>query len=131
MSRLIDFTQGNIAYAIVRFSIPLIMGELLQNLYNSVDALVVGNLVDQHALAAVTVCGVIVNKSNLTALTLEPGDIVRGSGHSAVIWNVTNTEVKVIECWGLNGCKIHYEFSNCPLIHLCQRHPIPGVLFLI
>ena len=61
MSRPIDFTQGNIAYAIVRFSIPLIMGELLQNLYNSVDALVVGNLVDQHALAAVTVCGVIAN----------------------------------------------------------------------
>lgn len=75
--------------------------------------------------------GWILHKSNLTALTLEPGDIVRGSGHSAVIWNVTNTEVKVIECWGSNGCKIHYEFSNCPLIHLCQRHPIPGVLFLI
>lgn len=61
MSRPIDFTQGNIAYVIVRFSIPLIVGELLQNLYNSVDALVVGNLVDQHALAAVTVCGVIAN----------------------------------------------------------------------
>ncbi len=75
--------------------------------------------------------GWILHKSNLTALTLEPGDIVRGSGHSAVIWNVTNTEVKVIECWGSNGCKIHYEFSNCPLIHLCQRHPISGVLFLI
>lgn len=45
----------------MRFSIPLILGELLQNLYNSVDALVAGNLVDQNALAAVTVCGVIAN----------------------------------------------------------------------
>lgn len=61
MKRAIDFTKGNIVQAIVLFSIPLIMGELLQNLYNSVDALVVGNLVDQHALAAVTVCGVIAN----------------------------------------------------------------------
>ena len=43
------------------FLVPLIMGELLQNLYNSVDALVVGNLIDQHALAAVTVCGMIAN----------------------------------------------------------------------
>ena len=61
MRKSIDFTQGNITRAIILFSIPLIMGELLQNLYNSVDALVVGNLVDQHALAAVTVCGVIAN----------------------------------------------------------------------
>lgn len=61
MRKTVDFTQGNIVYAIVLFSIPLIMGELLQNLYNSVDALVVGNLVSQYALAAVTVCGVIAN----------------------------------------------------------------------
>lgn len=61
MKKAIDFTKGNIIQAIVLFSIPLIMGELLQNLYNSVDAVVVGNLVNQHALAAVTVCGVIAN----------------------------------------------------------------------
>ena len=57
----IDFTADSIVRAIVFFSVPLVMGELLQNLYNSVDALVVGNLIDQHALAAVTVCGVIAN----------------------------------------------------------------------
>ena len=61
MKKYVDFTQGNIVRAIILFSIPLIMGELLQNLYNSVDALVVGNLIDQHALAAVTVCGMIAN----------------------------------------------------------------------
>lgn len=61
MKQRIDFTQGNMLRSIVLFSIPLITGELLQNLYNSVDALVVGNFVDQYALAAVTVCGVIAN----------------------------------------------------------------------
>ena len=40
MKKYVDFTQGNIVRAIILFSIPLIMGELLQNLYNSVDALV-------------------------------------------------------------------------------------------
>ncbi len=54
-----DFTQGNIVRSIVRFSMPIVAGELLQNLYNSVDALVVGNLVSHQALAAVTVCGAI------------------------------------------------------------------------
>ena len=56
-----DFTQGDIIRSIVAFSMPIVMGELLQNLYNSVDALVVGNLVSSHALAAVTVSGVIAN----------------------------------------------------------------------
>lgn len=61
MEKKIDFIQGSMLRTTVRFSIPLIMGELLQNLYNSVDAFVVGNFVDQYALAAVTVCGVIAN----------------------------------------------------------------------
>ena len=48
MKQRIDFTQGNMLRSIVLFSIPLITGELLQNLYNSVDALVAGNFVDQY-----------------------------------------------------------------------------------
>lgn len=57
----VDFTSGNIIRNLILFSIPVILGELLQNLYNSVDALVVGNLVGDSALAAVAVCGVISN----------------------------------------------------------------------
>lgn len=57
----VDFTRGNIIYSIAAFSIPIVMGELLQNLYNSVDALVVGNFVSDSALAAVTVGGIIAN----------------------------------------------------------------------
>ena len=61
MKKQIDFTQGSIVRSIILFSLPIVAGELLQNLYNSVDALVVGNLVSKQALAAVTVCGVISN----------------------------------------------------------------------
>ena len=35
------------------FSIPVFVGYLLQNLYNSVDSIVVGNFVGKEALAAV------------------------------------------------------------------------------
>ncbi len=55
----IDFTDGNIVLNVFLFSLPIIAGELLQNLYNSVDALVVGNFVSEKALAAVMVCGII------------------------------------------------------------------------
>lgn len=59
--KTVDFTQGGIVRSIVAFSLPIVMGELLQNLYNSVDALVVGNFVGSSALAAVTVAGMVSN----------------------------------------------------------------------
>lgn len=51
-----DLTQGSVFKQLILFSIPIVMGELFQNFYNSVDAFVVGNLVGDHALAAVSVC---------------------------------------------------------------------------
>lgn len=53
--RDINFTEGNIVRAILLFALPIIGGELLQNLYNSVDTLVVGNFVGATALAAIGV----------------------------------------------------------------------------
>ncbi len=55
----VDFTQGNIIRSLIAFSVPILLGELLQNLYNSADALAVGNFAGESALAAVTVCGFI------------------------------------------------------------------------
>ena len=61
MTKQIDFTRGNITTQLILFALPLIAGELLQNLYNSVDALVVGNFVSDAALGAVSVCATLVN----------------------------------------------------------------------
>ena len=57
----IDFTQGGITSQLILFSIPIILGELFQNLYNSVDSLVAGNFVGSHALAAVSICSTLSN----------------------------------------------------------------------
>lgn len=59
--KTVDFTQGNIIKSIIVFSLPIVPGELIQNLYNSVDAIVVGNLVSKNALAAVIVGGAVAN----------------------------------------------------------------------
>lgn len=59
--RQVDFTQGNIIWQMVVFSIPIVLGELFQNLYSSVDTLVVGNFVGKNALAAVSVCATLAN----------------------------------------------------------------------
>ena len=49
-----DLTEGNIAKQIILFALPILLGEVFQNLYNSVDSIVVGNFVGTTALAAVT-----------------------------------------------------------------------------
>lgn len=50
-----DFTQGNAAKQIILFSLPMLVGNLFQQLYNMVDAIVVGRFVGGTALAAVGV----------------------------------------------------------------------------
>ena len=49
----IDFTKGNIVAGLVRFSIPLMLGNLLQQFYNIADTLIVGRFIGKEALAAV------------------------------------------------------------------------------
>ncbi len=50
-------TEGPIVGAIIRFAVPLFFGNLFQQLYNSVDSLIVGNLLGNNALAAVSATG--------------------------------------------------------------------------
>lgn len=57
----IDFIHGSIAKSIFWFSIPLLIGNLFQQLYNTVDAYVVGNYVGKQALAAVGASSPILN----------------------------------------------------------------------
>ena len=57
----VDMTQGNIIGHIVRFSIPLLIGNLFQQLYNTVDTWVVGNYVSNEAFSAVGSVAPIVN----------------------------------------------------------------------
>ena len=54
-------TSGPIARQIILFSLPLMLGNIFQMLYNTVDAIVVGKFVSSEALAAVGSTGPIVN----------------------------------------------------------------------
>lgn len=48
-----DMTKGNIPSGLIRFSIPLILGNLFQLTYNAVDSVIVGRFAGESALAAV------------------------------------------------------------------------------
>lgn len=56
-----SMTSGNILKQLVWFSIPLLLGNLFQQLYNTVDSVIVGNFVGKSALAAVGASAPIIN----------------------------------------------------------------------
>ncbi len=56
-----DLIHGSIAKSIFWFSIPLLIGNLFQQLYNTFDSYVVGNYVGKEALAAVGASSPIIN----------------------------------------------------------------------
>ena len=56
-----DMTEGAIIKQITLFALPLMLGNIFQMLYNTVDSIVVGNFVGKQALAAVGSTTMIVN----------------------------------------------------------------------
>lgn len=48
-----DFTEGSIRKSLIWFALPMMAGNLLQQLYNIVDTLIVGQFLGKEALAAV------------------------------------------------------------------------------
>lgn len=55
-----DLTKGPEWRAILMFALPIMAGQLLQQLYSTVDGIIVGNFVSSDALAAVGSCGALV-----------------------------------------------------------------------
>ena len=56
-----DMTQGTIWKLLLQFAIPMMVGQLFQVMYNTVDTIVVGQFVGKEALAAVGSTGSIIN----------------------------------------------------------------------
>ena len=52
-----SLTEGSISQGIIAFALPLFLGNLFQQLYNTADSLIVGNFLGSEALAAVSSSG--------------------------------------------------------------------------
>ena len=59
--RDVDMTEGNIFRHLIMFAMPLLIGNIFQQLYNMVDTWVVGNYVSNEAFSAVGSVGPIIN----------------------------------------------------------------------
>ena len=61
MKRTDDLTSGNISAQLIALALPLILGNILQQLYNTIDAFIVGRYVGGTAFAAIGVAGSVMN----------------------------------------------------------------------
>lgn len=88
MTKDLDFTQGSISKKILLFSLPLMAGNIFQQLYNVVDTLIVGRFLGEAPLAAVgsAYTLMIFITSILIGLTMGSGvyfSICRGQKNTA------------------------------------------------
>jgi putative MATE family efflux protein len=58
-SKTLDMTKGNIYSLVIQFAIPLVLGNLFQELYNMTDTWVLGNYVGNAQYSAVGACAPI------------------------------------------------------------------------
>jgi len=68
-----DMTTGKPLYNLAAFSIPLLIGNIAQQLYNTVDSIIVGKYVGDTALAAVGTSGPILNLLLLLFMGISTG----------------------------------------------------------
>ena len=99
-----DMTVGKPITGLLKFSIPLLIGNLAQQLYNTVDSIVVGRYIGDTALASVGTAGPILN----LLLVLFMGVATGASILSAQFFGAKDRETlnKVV------GCAIVLTFAS-------------------
>lgn len=73
MNMVYNMTKGNPIKMILAFSVPMLIGNIFQQVYNFVDAAVVGRFVSAEALAAVGATGTLMAIANCLMMGLTNG----------------------------------------------------------
>lgn len=94
----VDMTQGSIWRHLVMFAFPLLIGNLFQQLYNTVDTWVVGNYVSNEAFSAVGAVAPVVNMfiGSFTGLASGAGVVISqyyGAGRQEDVKKSVHTAV--------------------------------------
>lgn len=102
----VDMTQGNILHHIITFAFPLLLGNLFQQLYNTVDTWVLGNYVSNEAYSAVGNVGPIVNMliGSFMGLSSGAGVVISqyyGAGQQDKVKQTVHTAIVMTLCLGV------------------------------
>ena len=97
-SRMVNMTEGSIWRHMVNFAVPVLLGNLFQQFYNTFDSIVVGRFAGKDALAAVASSGNLIFMMNafFIGLTMGAGVIISrwfGGGDDERVEAAIHTDV--------------------------------------
>ena len=75
MKSNVDLLHGNIMKSLMIFAIPMLISSIFQQMYNTVDTILVGNILGETSLAAIGV----LNSTSANTLTNQTGDTSLGT----------------------------------------------------
>ena len=106
MKRTGDMTQGSEWKHILLFALPLMAGNALQQLYNTVDGIIVGNFVGDTALAAVGACAPLTMLFVALAIGMSNGSAIvvgqyYGAGKTEEMRRTVSTAIILLLAMGL------------------------------
>ena len=101
-----DMTKGPLMKQLVSYSIPIIIGNILQSLYNVVDMLIVGNLVGAGGLSAAGIGGLMSSVIMMTGMSMSMGGQILlsqqvGAGEKEAIRRTIGTLLSVTAIAGI------------------------------
>lgn len=117
----LDMTKGNPIVVIILFTLPLLLGNVFQQLYNVVDSMVVGNFIGDEALAAVSSSGSLINLliGLIQGITVGAGIVIAqhfGANDKEKMQNCIHTTIAFSFALGLIMTVIGYFLSQQMLI---------------
>ena len=122
-----DMTTGKIMPLLVKFTIPLVLGNLFQLTYNAVDSIIVGHFVGKEALAAVGICNPI---STLMILFLNGlcmgASILMGMQYGAKEYDTLHRQISTTMLSGVVFSvflTLICVIFAVPILHLMQVDP--------
>lgn len=123
-SGITDMTTGNPYKLILLFSIPLLIGNVFQQMYNMVDSIMVGNIVGEKALAAVGTAFPIVFMTSSLFMGIGVGATIMisqyyGAHDMENIQNTVNT-IYTATMVGIIPVAILAALLSEPVLHLMQ-----------
>lgn len=121
-----DATVGNLWKTIILYTFPLVLGTLIQISFNSIDLIVIGNMADSTAVAAVGATGPIISLIVNSFIGIVGGSKIIlshqfGSKNSELIKKTVDTSVitalgigLLIAVLGMPFIPAFFRMTNCP-----------------
>ena len=129
-------TEGSIPKKIVSFAIPLFLGNLFQQLYNTADSLIVGNFLGSDALAAVSSSSplIFLMVGFFNGLSLGAGVVIAhyyGAEKDSLVSRAVHTTVSVGLICGVLLTFIGLVFGSVPMLYKKAKIEKPSLKYMV